>query len=182
MKKNIICVLSIAALVLAGCIIQPAPSNTNMGKQRVIVVQVCDPISASRPAQIAIYAPTIQGPGQGYKPPHRTISNQGLFELYHTHARAFGVRPITDDSIESSKYYIYRIRSTLTSEWTNWMPPEQIESSFPKEVNYRFSRGNLDSVSLQVAPKLRYRLERYKEFYYAHTSDETRYSDIPGCD
>ena len=182
MNKRTTTFFSIVVILLASCIIKPAPSNTNMGKQRVIVIQVCDPSFESRPAEIAFYTPNIQGPGQAIKPPHRTKSNQSLFESYHTHARAFGVRLINDNPVQTSKYYIYRIRTTLSSEWSGWMAPEQIEASFPKEVNYRFSKSKLDSASIQTIPKLRYRLERYKEFYFANTNDVNRYSEVPSCD
>jgi hypothetical protein len=168
------------ATQLSGCIAY-APSNTNWRSTPKVVLQVCIPTSLVDKAEIAYYRPQNLGVWTA-NPIAKTKFRQSLFEgTYDDYlGSAFGVSVIRKNQLESSKYYIFLTHETATSDWSPWIEPDEIESSFPKEVwKFKRTKGLMAEAS-KDAPKIRFRRELLKDYESSKRSRE-RYSNIPPC-
>lgn len=165
---------------LGGCIAY-APSNTNWRNTPKVVLQICIPSPLVDKAEIVYYRPENSGVWTA-NPIAKTEVGQSLFESTYDDylGTAFGVNIIRKDQLKSSEYYIFLTHETATSDWSHWIEPNEIKSSFPKEVGkFRRNKG-LMAVAIKDAPKIRFRRELLKNYDSSKRSKE-RYSNIPHC-
>lgn len=176
--------VAVATMSLAGCVIAPAPSDTNWRKTPKVVLQVCAPTVGKHKAEIVFYRYASLGVWSA-QPVAKTDADQDIYEgtfedpsPLHT---GYGVHVINDRIDESRGYFIFLARSLPSSSWSPWRIADTVEGKFPPELD-KFKRVTpLATEDAKTSPKIRVRTEYLYDYDRTRLSRE-RYAQIPACD